>query len=116
MVAGASAQQTEAQKMPAKTVSFRIRVTRFSNHKSMKDRSLYSGVGKPTTGSRMRRIVLMVTLVVVGELVFALPFNLPRFFRPTVLEVFELTNTQLGDMFAVYGVAAMLAYFPGYCL
>jgi len=55
----------------------------------------------------------MVTLVVVGELVFALPFNLPRFFRPTVLEVFELTNTQLGDMFAVYGVAAMLAYFPG---
>jgi len=55
----------------------------------------------------------MVTLVVVGELVFALPFNVPRFFRPTVLEVFELTNTQLGDMFAVYGVAAMLAYFPG---
>ncbi len=61
----------------------------------------------------MRRIVLMVTLVVVGELVFALPFNLPRFFRPTVLNVFELTNTQLGDMFAVYGIAAMLAYFPG---
>jgi nitrate/nitrite transporter NarK len=55
----------------------------------------------------------MLTLVVVGELVFALPFNLPRFFRPTVLEVFGLTNTQLGDMFAVYGVAAMLAYFPG---
>lgn len=61
----------------------------------------------------MRRIVMMVTLVMVGELVFAVPFNLPRFFRPTVLEVFDLTNTQLGDMFAVYGVAAMLAYFPG---
>jgi nitrate/nitrite transporter NarK len=61
----------------------------------------------------MRRIILMVTLVVAGELVFAVPFNLPRFFRPTVLEVFELTNTQLGDLFAVYGVVAMLAYFPG---
>jgi nitrate/nitrite transporter NarK len=61
----------------------------------------------------MRRIVLMVTLVVVGELVFAVPFNVPRFFRPTVLEVFGLSNTQLGDMFAVYGIAAMLAYFPG---
>ena len=61
----------------------------------------------------MRRIVMMVTLILVGELVFAIPFNLPRFFRPTVLQVFELTNTQLGDMFAVYGVAAMLAYFPG---
>jgi hypothetical protein len=61
----------------------------------------------------MRRIILMVTLVVVGELVFALPFNLPRFFRPTVLEVFGLSNTQLGDLFAVYGVVAILAYFPG---
>ena len=61
----------------------------------------------------MRRIILMVTFVVAGELVFALPFNLPRFFRPTVLEVFGLTNTQLGDMFAVYGVVAILAYFPG---
>jgi len=61
----------------------------------------------------MRRITLMLTLVIVGELVFALPFNIPRFFRPTVLEVFGWTNTQLGDMFAVYGVAAMLAYFPG---
>ena len=61
----------------------------------------------------MRRIILMVTLVVVGELVFAIPFNLPRFFRPTVLEVFGLSNTQLGDLFAVYGVVAILAYFPG---
>jgi nitrate/nitrite transporter NarK len=55
----------------------------------------------------------MVALVVAGELVFGLPFNVPRFFRPTMLEAFGLTNTQLGDMFAVYGIAAMLAYFPG---
>ena len=48
-----------------------------------------------------------------GELVFAIPFNLPRFFRPTVLEVFGLSNTQLGDLFAVYGVVTILAYFPG---
>ncbi len=55
----------------------------------------------------------MVALVVAGELVFGLPFNVPRFFRPTMLEAFSLTNTQLGDMFAVYGFSAMLAYFPG---
>ncbi len=61
----------------------------------------------------MRRILLMLALVVAGELVFGLPFNVPRFFRPTMLEAFGLTNTQLGDMFAVYGIAAMLAYFPG---
>jgi MFS transporter, GlpU family, inner membrane protein len=61
----------------------------------------------------MPRILLMLALVVAGELVFGLAFNIPRFFRPTMLDVFGFTNTQLGDMFAVYGVAAMLAYFPG---
>lgn len=30
-----------------------------------------------------------------------------------MLEVFQLSNTQLGDIFAVYGVVALLAYFPG---
>jgi hypothetical protein len=52
----------------------------------------------------MQRIVLMLALVIAGELVFGLPFNVPRFFRPTMLEVFGVSNTQLGDMFAVYGV------------
>ena len=61
----------------------------------------------------MRRIVLMLALVVAGEMVFGLAFNVPRFFRPTMLEVFGLSNTELGDIFAVYGVGAMLAYFPG---
>ncbi|MCH9695443.1 MAG: MFS transporter [Gammaproteobacteria bacterium] len=56
---------------------------------------------------------MMLALVVAGELVFGLAFNVPRFFRPTMLEVFNISNTQLGDMFAVYGIAAMLSYFPG---
>jgi sugar phosphate permease len=30
-----------------------------------------------------------------------------------LLEVFGFTTTQLGDLFAVYGVTAMLSYFPG---
>lgn len=55
----------------------------------------------------------MVTLVFAGEIVFGLPFHTARFFRPTLLESFHFTNTQLGDVFAVYGVMAMLAYFPG---
>lgn len=61
----------------------------------------------------MSRVVLIITLVVAGEMIFGLPFHTARFFRPTLLEVFGFTNTQLGDMFAVYGVTAMLAYFPG---
>lgn len=46
-------------------------------------------------------------------MIFSLPFHIPRFFRPTVLDVFGLSNTQLGDIFAVYGVVALAAYFPG---
>lgn len=52
-------------------------------------------------------------VIVAGELIFSLPFHIPRFFRPTFIEVFDLSNTQLGDIFAVYGVVAMLCYFPG---
>jgi len=55
----------------------------------------------------------MVALVVAGEMIFSLPFHLPRYLRPSVLEGFNLTNSELGDIFAVYGVTAMLAYFPG---
>lgn len=55
----------------------------------------------------------MFALVVAGEAIFALPFHLTRFFRPTVLEVFNLTATELGAAQAAYGIFAMLAYFPG---
>lgn len=55
----------------------------------------------------------MLALIVAGEAVFSLPFHVARFFRPTVLEVFELSNTELGAAQAVYGVVAMFAYFPG---
>ncbi len=55
----------------------------------------------------------MVALVVAGEAVFALPFHVARFFRPTVLEVFALTNTELGAARGICGVGAMVAYFPG---
>ncbi|WP_339743063.1 MFS transporter [uncultured Rubinisphaera sp.] len=55
----------------------------------------------------------MFSLIVAGEAVFFLPFVLPRVFRPTLLDVFDVTNLQLGIAFSVYGVVAMLAYFPG---
>ena len=56
---------------------------------------------------------MLLVIVLAGELIFALPFHLARFFRPTFLQAFDLTNTQLGNIFAVYGVVAMLSYFPG---
>ena len=74
---------------------------------------LYCVMAKINPDKVFARGMLMLALVIAGELVFGLPYNVPRFFRPTMLEVFGITNTQLGDMFAVYGVAAMIAYFPG---
>ncbi|MBW2464681.1 MAG: MFS transporter, partial [Deltaproteobacteria bacterium] len=55
----------------------------------------------------------MASLIVAGEAVFVLPYYVTRFFRPTFLDVFEFTNTELGQAQAVYGVVAMVAYFPG---
>ncbi|WP_409574571.1 MFS transporter [Thalassotalea sp. PS06] len=52
-------------------------------------------------------------MVFSGEIIFSLPFHVARFFRPSFLEVFQLNNTQLGDVFGLYGLLAMLAYFPG---
>ena len=46
-------------------------------------------------------------------MIFSLPFHVARFFRPTLLETFKLANAGLGDAFAVYGVMAMISYFPG---
>ena len=66
----------------------------------------------PTTSSS-QRTRLILTLVVAGEAVYGLPFIVARVFRPTLLDVFEITNLQLGSAFSVYGIVAMLAYFPG---
>ena len=46
-------------------------------------------------------------------MIFALPFHTQRFFRPTLLEAFNVSNTQLGDMFAAYGLTAMVSYLIG---
>lgn len=62
--------------------------------------------------SSIRRSIAILALIVAGEAAFFLPFVLPRIFRPTLLEVFHLTNLELGIAFSVYGIVAMLAYFP----
>ncbi len=59
------------------------------------------------------RYLYIAALIIAGEMIFGLPFHTARFFRPTLLEVFGFTNTQLGDLFALYGLTAMLSYFPG---
>ena len=55
----------------------------------------------------------LLTLVLAGEIIFSLPFHLSRYYRPSFLANTNLSNTELGDIFAVYGITAMMAYFFG---
>lgn len=59
------------------------------------------------------KVVAIISLIIAGEIIFALPFHLARFFRPSMLEVFQLSATQLGAAQGLYGIVAMLSYFPG---
>ena len=54
----------------------------------------------------------LILLILAGELIFfAIPYN--TLFKTGVLEVFQISNTNLGDAFAFYGIFALLSYFPG---
>ena len=55
----------------------------------------------------------LIALILAGEVIFFLPFVLVRVFRPTLLEVFQITNLELGTYFSLYGIVAMCSYFLG---
>ena len=52
-------------------------------------------------------------LILAGESVFMLPYVLPRIFRPTVLQVFQIDNVELGLCFSTYGIVAIFSYIFG---
>ena len=59
-----------------------------------------------------KKWTIIFSLILAGEIIFGLPFHIARFFRPTFLEVFQINNVQLGGAVAIYGVTALLSYFP----
>lgn len=61
----------------------------------------------------VNRLVVMAALIIAGEAVFMLPFMIPRIFRGTVLDVFQISNFELGLAFSAYGFVAMISYFVG---
>lgn len=60
-----------------------------------------------------RRFISLLALILAGETIYFLPFVLARIFRPTLLVVFDITNTELGTYFSVYGIVAVFSYFFG---
>jgi len=63
--------------------------------------------------SAPQQAVFMFALMLTAESIFALPFLIARVFRPTLLDVFQITNFQLGTAFSMYGTVALLSYLPG---
>ena len=63
--------------------------------------------------STLQQAVFMFALMLTAESIFALPFLIARVFRPTLLDVFNISNFELGTAFSMYGIVAMLSYFPG---
>ena len=48
-----------------------------------------------------------------AESIYILPYVLARIFRPTFLDVFHLTNLELGGLFSIYGAVAFFSYLYG---
>jgi nitrate/nitrite transporter NarK len=55
----------------------------------------------------------ILLLILAGESVFILPFVLQRIFRTTFLESFDITQTELGSCFSIYGLVALASYLFG---
>ena len=62
---------------------------------------------------RTNRWITIAIIICAGEAIFSIPYHITRFFRPTFLEVFELSATELGVAQGAYGIVAVGAYFFG---
>jgi len=60
-----------------------------------------------------KSVSILIALIIAGEAIFILPFVMARVFRPTLLAVFDITNTELGIFFSVYGIVAIFSYIFG---
>ena len=66
-----------------------------------------------TTSQQKENYTGLFLLILSGELIFILPYVISRIFRPTYLEVFEISNSQLGTLYSIYGTAAIFCYVFG---
>lgn len=62
--------------------------------------------------STVRRWVIMTVLSFSGGIIFLLPFLQEVYYIP-LADALNLNNTEVGSLMSVFGVTAMLSYFPG---
>jgi sugar phosphate permease len=59
------------------------------------------------------KVTAMFALIVAGETIFLLPFILMRVFKPVIRDAFLISDSQIGEAQALYGVTAVISYFFG---
>ncbi len=59
------------------------------------------------------KVTTMFALIIAGEAIFLLPFILMRVFKPVIREAFVISDAQIGEAQALYGITAVLSYFFG---
>ncbi|MFQ3341514.1 MAG: nitrate/nitrite transporter NarK [Flavobacteriaceae bacterium] len=55
----------------------------------------------------------MTALIIAGEAIFLLPFIVMRVFKPIIRDVFRISDLEIGEAQALYGISALISYFFG---
>ena len=63
--------------------------------------------------SKKNKVSAMLALIIAGEAIFLLPFILMRVFKPIIREAFIISDAQIGEAQALYGITAVISYFFG---
>jgi nitrate/nitrite transporter NarK len=59
------------------------------------------------------KVTTMFALIIAGEAIFLLPFILMRVFKPVIRDAFLISDAQIGEAQALYGLTAVVSYFFG---
>lgn len=62
---------------------------------------------------KQHKFTSMFALIIAGEAIFLLPFILMRVFKPVIREAFLISDAQIGEAQALYGITAVISYFFG---
>ena len=60
-----------------------------------------------------KKVTSMLALIIAGEAIFLLPFILMRVFKPVIRDAFLISDAQIGEAQALYGITAVISYFFG---
>lgn len=63
--------------------------------------------------SKFRRGLHMGCLILAGESIYLFAYDLRRDYTKPLLEALQIDNTSLGQLSSMFGILALLCYFPG---